>query len=175
VNPLIVAAVFDEESQGELDRLRRRYFPPERNQLSAHLTLFHALPGDALDEVVEVLGEASAPVLAQVTGVRSLGRGAALVVDSPGLGRVRDAVAAGFEGRLTRQDAQGFRPHVTVQNFVDPAVARATVAELGEGFAPWTLGIVGLAVHRYLGGPWEHLATVPLNPLLGGFAPLEAG
>jgi 2'-5' RNA ligase len=162
VNPLIVGAVFDPESQAALDRLRDRYFPVERNQLPAHLTLFHALPGDAIDEVVAALRAAvGPPVEARVTGVRSLGRGAALTVDSPELARIRARVAAVFAGRLTRQDAQGFRPHVTVQNFVDPAVARATVAELSVGGTSSSLGVVGLAVHRYLGGPWELLDTVP--------------
>lgn len=85
------------------------------------------------------------------------GRGAALVLDSPGLVRVRAGLAAEFASRLTRQDGQGFRPHVTVQNFVTPEVARSTVEELGRDLVPWTVQVSGLAVHRYLGGPWELL------------------
>jgi hypothetical protein len=163
VRPLILTASFDDVTQVSLDRLRARYFPPERNQLPAHLTLFHALPGEALDEVLAAVAgvcDRAAPT-AEVTGVRSLGRGAALVVDSPGLAGVRADLAGSFAGRLTRQDGQGFRPHLTVQNFVAPEVARSTVAELSGGFTPWPLGVTGLAVHRYLGGPWELLARTP--------------
>lgn len=157
MSALIVAAAFGAAAQAALDRLRGQWFPPERNQLAAHLTLFHALPADALDEVVAGFDRVCArpAPAAAVSGVRSLGRGAALVVDSPGLVGVRAELAAGFAGRLTRQDAHGFRPHVTVQNFVAPEVARATVAELSAGFVPWSLEVTGLAVHRYLGGPWE--------------------
>ncbi|PRY17053.1 2'-5' RNA ligase family protein [Kineococcus rhizosphaerae] len=162
MNALIVAAAFDPATQQRLDELRRTYFPPERNRLPAHLTLFHALPGDALAEVVDAVRQAcSTPrPRAEVRSVRSLGRGAALVLDSPGLAAARGRVAAAFPGRLTRQDGQGFRPHVTVQNFVDPAVARATVAELTAGFAPWGFDVQGLDVHRYAGGPWELLESV---------------
>ena len=42
----ILTAEMDEDSFGWLDRLRRRYFPPERNFLPAHLTLFHLLSPD---------------------------------------------------------------------------------------------------------------------------------
>lgn len=163
--PLIVAAVVDAATQRELNSLRQRYFPPERNHLEDHLTLFHALPGDAVGEVLDVVGAACdrpAPS-ASITGVRSLGRGAALVVDSTELTEVRTQVATAFAGRLTRQDAQGFRAHVTVQNFVDPSVARATVADLTAALVPRHFTITGLAVHRYAGGPWELLESIPFS------------
>ncbi|WP_432513541.1 2'-5' RNA ligase family protein [Kineococcus sp. SYSU DK001] len=158
--PLIVSAVVDEPVQEAWDALRRRYFPPERNQLAAHLTVFHALPGDAAGEVCDAVRDACrhpAPH-GEVVSVRSLGRGAALVVECPGLGAARTRIARALAGRLTRQDEQGFRPHVTVQNFVDPATARATVAELTAGFAPRGFTVRELAVFRYRGGPWEPFA-----------------
>ena len=51
------------------------------------------------------------------------------------------------------------RPHVTIQNKVPPRQARALIAELERDFRPRPLGIAGLALHRYLGGPWESLAN----------------
>ncbi|MEZ0491911.1 2'-5' RNA ligase family protein [Kineococcus sp. TBRC 1896] len=165
MNPLIVAAEVDESTQETFDRLRRTHFPPERNRLAAHVTLFHALPGDALGDVLDAVRRACArpAPTAEVTGVRSLGRGAALVVASPGLSAARSAVAGDFTGRLTRQDAHGFSPHVTVQNFVEPAVARATVERLTAEVAPWGFTVTGLSVHRYAGGPWDHVETVPFD------------
>ncbi|WP_380174342.1 2'-5' RNA ligase family protein [Kineococcus sp. DHX-1] len=162
MNPFIVAAEVDEPTQAAFDRLRRTHFPPERNRLAAHLTLFHALPGDALGDVLDAVRRVCArpAPTAEVTGVRSLGRGAALVVASPDLVAARAAVAADFAGRLTRQDGHGFSPHVTVQNFVDPATARATVERLSAEITPWEFTVTGLAVHRYAGGPWDHVETV---------------
>ena len=68
--PLIVTALLDEVAQERFDRLRREHFPPERNQLDAHLTLFHRLPDDPeVDRALAV--EARRPALtAQVRRVR---------------------------------------------------------------------------------------------------------
>lgn len=46
VPPLILALKLEQPAFERLDALRRAYFPPERNVIPAHLTLFHALPGD---------------------------------------------------------------------------------------------------------------------------------
>ena len=68
--PLIVTALLDEVAQERFDRLRREHFPPERNHLDAHLTLFHRLPDDPeVDRALAV--EARRPALtAQVRRVR---------------------------------------------------------------------------------------------------------
>ena len=49
--PLILTLRLDPESQARFDALRRAHFPPERNLLGAHVTLFHALPAAAADVV----------------------------------------------------------------------------------------------------------------------------
>ena len=49
--PLILSAVLDAPVQQRLDALRRAHFPPERNHLDAHVTLFHHLPGAEEDAV----------------------------------------------------------------------------------------------------------------------------
>lgn len=49
--PLIVTAKMDTDSFEFLDNLRQMYFAHERNLLSAHITLFHHLPGENLDEI----------------------------------------------------------------------------------------------------------------------------
>ena len=165
IAPLILALALDAADQERLDDLRRRYFPPERNQLAAHVTMFHQLPGEELRTVLEQVREACRrpPPAVRVAGVRSLGRGAALVLEGPELLELRAGLAAAFAPWLTRQDAQRWNPHVTVQNFVDPAVARALVADLTAGFEPWTLSATGVAVHRYLGGPWEEVGVEPFD------------
>jgi hypothetical protein len=137
--------------------LRAEHFPPERNHLQAHVTLFHALPGEHLYAVTADL-EAAAhrPGFdVAVTGLRLLGRGVAYTLRSAELTGLRDGLAAAWEPWLTRQDRQKHAPHVTVQNKVDPAVARALHDRLLAGFAPGPVRARGLGLWRYLGGPWE--------------------
>ncbi|TPG55658.1 2'-5' RNA ligase family protein [Roseomonas nepalensis] len=170
-DPLILTLGFDEVSFARLDALRRAHFPPERNQIPAHLTLFHALPGDALDEVLAGLRTAcasTAPFDVRFTGPRSLGRGVALEAASPPLLALRKALAYCWSGWLTRQDAQGFRPHVTVQNKVTAEAAAALLASLSAGFEPWEARGEGLLLWHYRGGPWERAASLPFA---GGAAP----
>jgi hypothetical protein len=152
-------------SQQRLQALRDEHFPPARNVVPAHVSLFHALPGEDVRQVVDDVRAACArPAFSvDVTGVRSLGRGAALVLASPDLLGLRAALAGRWHDRLTPQDRQRFSAHVTVQNKVDPAVARATVGALTAAFAPWSMTAGGVHVWRYLGGPWEHVETVPLS------------
>ena len=98
-----------------------------------------------------------------VTGVRSLGRGTALVLSSPELLAVRASLAGRWEAWLTPQDRQRFSPHVTVQNKVEPARAKELVAALQAGFAPWSMTGTGVQLWRYLGGPWEPVETIPFS------------
>jgi 2'-5' RNA ligase len=161
VQPLILTLALDEASQARFDALRQAHFPRERNHLQAHVTLFHALPGEQEQAVRRDLAQAArrAPFAVRVTGLRSLGRGVAYVLQAPELDRVRGALRASWEPWLTPQDRARHSPHVTVQNKVDPATARALLAELESGFAPYDVTATGLSLWRYLGGPWEPLVT----------------
>lgn len=156
---LIVTAALGAEDFAWLDGQRRAYFPPERNQLSAHLTMFHALPPSAEAEAGRVLArEASArPPRATVAGLMNLGRGVAYRIVSDELEEVRRNVAECFHGFLTAQDGQGWRPHVTIMNKAEPVAAKALLRELEASFSPRPLKVAGLELHRYLGGPWERL------------------
>ncbi|WCT71831.1 2'-5' RNA ligase family protein [Sphingomonas naphthae] len=155
--PVIVTATLGDADFARLDALRRAHFPPERNHLSAHLTLFHHLPPSLLPELDGRLREAvrAAPPAATLAAVMSLGRGVAYRIDSPALAAVRADLADAFAGLLTPQDQAGWRPHVTIQNKVAPEAARALQVALSADFRPAPLAIVGLASHYYRGGPWE--------------------
>jgi hypothetical protein len=59
---------------------------------------------------------------------------------------------------LTPQDRAGWRPHVTIQNKVEPAEARALQQALEADFRPRPLVIAGLASWWYRGGPWEPIS-----------------
>jgi 2'-5' RNA ligase len=166
--PLIVTLLLDDAAQQRFDRLRTAHFPAGRNHLRAHVTLFHALPGELATEVRAALAEAaSRPVFdVAVTGVRFLGRGVAYDLAAAELTELRASLAARFAASLTRQDRQWSRPHVTVQNKVDPTVARALHADLSAAFEPGSVTARGLGLWRYLGGPWQpdaqyHFAPAP--------------
>lgn len=146
--------------------LRQQHFPPARNHVPAHLTLFHALPGEQEAEIGETLKAAcrqAPPLRLEVRGPWSLGRGVAYRIASPGLERLRADLAAAFDPWLTRQDRAPFRAHVTIQNKVDPETARALLADLQFQFEPFEIVATGLQVWRYLGGPWAHVAELPFS------------
>ena len=155
--PIIVTATLGAADFAWLDGLRRRHFPPERNQLSAHLTLFHHLPPSAAAELDRRLqdGAADPAPAATIDRVMLLGRGVAFAVSSPDLEAIRGDLADAFTGLLTPQDKAGWRPHVTIQNKVQPADAKELHAALCSGFMPRPLAIRGLASFYYRGGPWE--------------------
>jgi 2'-5' RNA ligase len=166
--PLIVTAALDEAAFDWFDDLRRTHFPPERNVVPAHLTLFHALPGDREAEIGAALKAmcrgAPGPVSLTVRGPWSLGRGVAYRLASPELEAFRGQAAEAFSDWLTPQDRAPWRPHITVQNKVEPEAAKALLSQLQHDFEPFDIEAEGLLVWRYLGGPWEALARLPFGP-----------
>ncbi len=162
--PLVVTLALPADVQARLDAERMRWFPAGRTAVGAHVTLFHAVPGELEAQVREDLAsEAAAPCPVRITGVRSLGRGAAYALESAELGRRHRALQQRWWAHLTRQDQQPLRAHVTVQNKVDPDVARQTVAVLAAAFTPQEIVALGFDLWRYDGGPWTHLSRVPFG------------
>ena len=165
VGALIVTAEIAQSDFSWLEHLRRSHYPAERNQVPVHLTMFHALPPSAETEVRSRLASFArdkAP-RATIDGLMNLGGGVAYRIVSPGLDRIRDDLAEGLHGLLSAQDGAGWRPHITIQNKVQPKVANALMAGMQADFAPRPLAIAGLVLHRYLGGPWERLALYPFR------------
>jgi len=156
--PIIATATMGAADQRFFDALRAAHFPPERNHLAAHITLFHQLPPSCLDELGRLFRRIAAdtpPPAAMLREVYSLGQGVAFRIESPELLAIRARIADHFAGMLTAQDRGVPRLHITVQNKVVAAEARALLAELASGFRPRPLAIKGLAAHHYRGGPWE--------------------
>jgi 2'-5' RNA ligase len=162
---LIVTAEIAQKDFSWLEHLRRSHYPADRNQVPVHLTLFHALPPSSESEVRARLASIAKerPPRATIEGLMDLGGGAAYRIVSPDLDRIRADLAEGLHGLLGAQDSGGWRPHVTIQNKVPPKIARALMASLERDFAPRSLAIAGLGLHRYLGGPWERLAVYPFR------------
>jgi hypothetical protein len=123
----------------------------------AHLTLFRHLPPSVERELKDRLGAyAAGPApRATIAGVIDLGGGTALRVESEELEDIRYDLRLALQGLLTPQDLAAWRPHVTVQNKVEPREAKALQARLRAGFERRPLTIKGLALWRYRDGPWE--------------------
>ncbi len=158
--PLIVTAELPPDLHRWATELRRHHFPPERNYLDAHVTLFHALPAQLEDELRSLLARlagASPPVPARLDGLLNLGGGTALRLVSPAMLELRRDIAERFHGMLSGQDSHAPRLHVTIQNKVTSAEARALQATLTGSFMPRDFAFPALALHRYRGGPWEAL------------------
>jgi hypothetical protein len=158
---LIVTVELGAEDFAWLEGLRCRHYPPDRNRVPAHLTMFHALPPSAEGEVGSRLAKAARMRMptARLDGIMDLGGGVAFRVVSPDLDRLREELADGLHGMLGAQDRGGWRPHVTIQNKVAPRLARALIASLERDFRSRPLAIRGVALHRYRDGPCETLAS----------------
>ena len=107
------------------------------------------------------------PLTLWVDRLLALARGVAFGVSAPGLDALRARLvgALGGPGRLTVQDARPYRPHVTVQNFVEPAAARALHDRLAREFAPFAVRAAGLDAWWYEpGGTWAPAGRAPFGP-----------
>lgn len=156
--PLILTLQLDAPGQKFYEELRQRYFPPERNLIPAHLTLFHHLPDeDFVEQTIAEEAGANATFELANPKLRSLGRGVAVFFESVPLMAVHAALAGAFDADLIPQDRQRFRPHIVVQNKVDLETARQTLQQMQcvTLVAPQA---DGLTLWRYLGGPWERVS-----------------
>jgi 2'-5' RNA ligase len=158
--PLILTLRLDDASFAFFNELRQQHFPPERNFLAAHVTLFHHLPGSQLAELSAALAEhcrTQPPLPLRVSSLRFMGAGVAYNLENADLQRLHRALQARWQAYLTRQDQQTLRPHVTVQNKVTPAAARALLEQLTATFEPFEATGTGLQLWAYRGGPWQAL------------------
>lgn len=161
--PLILTLKFESSAFETLNDLRKKYFPPERNFLAAHITLFHALPGENQILIEQHLNEISqkTPILNLIfSAPRFLGKGVAIDTIGPELIRLRAELTDQWSAWLTKQDGQkNFRPHVTIQNKVEPNVARELFELLKNEWQPIESTGEGLQLWQYLGGPWKLIKT----------------
>ena len=156
--PIIVTALMGAEDFAWADSLRRAHFPPDRNRVPAHISLFHHLPPSLLGELAERMKRicAAPPPPTMIAGVLLLGRGVAFDLRSDGLLAIRDELADAFAGLLTLQDQARPRLHITVQNKVEPSTAHALADRLKADFRPRPLRIAGLAAWHYRSdGSWD--------------------
>ena len=156
--PFIVTAELPADVFAWADGLRRAHFPPERNVLAAHVTLFHSFAPSLREELVRTLGTFAAtfaPPEALLDGLMNLGKGTALALRSEEMLAVRAAIAERFHGALTAQDCHPPRLHITIQNKVTSQAARALQSELQPLLRARRFRFAGLGLHLYQVTHWE--------------------
>lgn len=165
-SPLIVTLQLDEKSHSFFNSLRTKHFPPEKNFLAAHLTLFHHLPSTEttiVDDLKKWSGEQSLLQL-YVTEIKNIGKGVAYKIESSALLQLHQTMQRRWSQWLTPQDKQKLWPHVTVQNKVPPERAKETLQLLQESFQPFVAAGIGFRLWSYEGGPWKALQMFSFNP-----------
>ncbi len=155
--PLILTVQFDETSQAFFNEKRKQYFPPERNFLSAHLTLFHHLPDDKsiITEAIKTVCSQQKQIELAITEVVSIGKGTAYKIESKALVALHKQLQNKWNDFLTPQDRQGLWPHVTIQNKVSPLESKQLLQQVKTEFVPFTAYAAGVTLWKYLNGPWQ--------------------
>jgi 2'-5' RNA ligase len=156
--PLILTLKLDSKTFGYFNQLRQQHFPPGRNFLPAHVTLFHALPDEHrldVQKVLRTLYSHTSVLSLTFPKLRFLGKGVAVEVDCPELVQLRHQLATTWKNWLSRQDQQGYRPHITIQNKATPNEARQLYEQLTSEWMSFGGYGEGLLLWQYKGGPWE--------------------
>lgn len=164
--PIIVTLQLDADAHALLSEMRDRYFPAHINYLTAHMTLFHNLPGNRHEDILKGAAETAKDqqaFLMTASCPLKLGRGVAIRIESESLLALRRDLARAYAPWLSGQDRQKFRPHVTVQNKVSPAEASHLFEHLKATFAPTTVTAEGLQFWAYEKGPWRPLGALPFR------------
>jgi hypothetical protein len=156
--PLILTIKIDESSFNYFNGLRKNHFPPERNFIEAHLSLFHALPNEkSIIETIKNMAAKYSEFEMMVQSAKSIGNGVAFPLVSDDLTSLHRQLQVLFHGFLTPQDSQKIWPHITVQNKVPADKAKALFDDLQDSFVSFSATALGLQVWEYLGGPWKEV------------------
>ena len=169
--PFIVTAELPADLFAWANRLRQAHFPPDRNHLAAHVTLFHALAPSLREELPAVLAQLAGTYAApdaKLDGLMNLGKGTALALSSTGMMAIHAEIADRFHGMLTAQDQHRPRLHITIQNKVTPEAARTLQAELAPLITPRRFAFSGLGLHRYCNPHWEVVGIWPFRGKVSG-------
>lgn len=161
--PLILTLALEEKAFAFFNALRKIYFPPERNFIDAHLTLFHHLPNETMvTDAVENLAAGQKQFTLEVTEPRLIGNGVAYRIECPALVQLHKKLQEQWDHFLIPQDKQKLWPHVTVQNKVPSEDAKQLLLFLQQNFSGFTTTGVALQLWEYHRGPWKLFRQYPL-------------
>jgi len=157
-SPLILTAKMDEDSFEFLNGLRKQYFPPERNFLTAHITLFHQLPGECLEEIedyLKIIASRQYKFKLIFSAVKFIGKGTIVQIESTELISLRNKLVNHWSDWLIPQDKQKYAPHVTIQNKTETSEAQQVYENLNQSWQSRAGTAIALQLWHYRGGPWQ--------------------
>ncbi|KAL8816545.1 MAG: hypothetical protein Q9223_004458 [Gallowayella weberi] len=143
--------------QETLTSLRNKYFPTIINKLFAHVTLFRALPGSKLPAIQVAIKRlvrqtSTFPISTGEPFLMSYGVGLDANVEPAK--EIFETLRKQWSGFLSIQD-RSFKPHYTIQNYVDQSVAEETLAEVRNSFGGSAGTVQGLLLFLYNRGSWR--------------------
>ena len=166
----ILTFLTDQSHHDRMTELRNKYFPKHLNKLSAHLTIFHALPGSRMESsVIPTIEEVTSktarfPVTARQP-FRLGKRGIAIAVPEGEGGKQAKQIRHDLQQSwkririLSQQDAQktgSTFPHYTIMNKVDDeAEVKRVEEELRRDFVADRGVVEGLGLYLYDKGRWR--------------------
>lgn len=154
--PLILTLSIEKKAALFFNSLRKKHFPPSRNFIDAHLTLFHALPNEVkIVEDIKALCERQTPFELIIKEVVSISKGVAYKIESNELLQLHKILKNKWQSFLSSQDSQKLWPHITVQNKVQTQQAKDLLGELQNSFTQFSTTATGLQLWEYLEGPWR--------------------
>ncbi|KAI1399060.1 hypothetical protein F4819DRAFT_498292 [Hypoxylon fuscum] len=145
--------------------LRERYYPPALLRVSAHISLFRALPGSLIPalraDVAAVAARTASIGICAVGPPIQMGRGGVgvLVTGLQPVDGIMRELQEKWHDVLSRQDRGRFRGHYTLMNKVnDNEKVKRCLENVGKELGPWGCpGIaLGLSLWRYDAGWWRH-------------------
>lgn len=163
--PLLVTAELPPDLLGWADAMRRAHYPPERNRLRAHVTLFHMIPPSAEGELFEILVKLGRrpPPPARIDGLMKLQQGTALAVKSPAMTEMYADISYSLHGLLAKQNVNPARLHITIQNKVSATAARSLHAQLAPAIKPVEFRFYGFGVYAWEEGLWREIRKIPFR------------
>lgn len=140
------------------EHMRQQHYPVALNRVPAHIMAFHQLPEEHLLQVrrdCTDIANTTGCLKVVVEGIRFLGRGNAyhLVFDHDFYHRLKKR----WHTFLIAQDQHRWQPHMTFQNKVSPADAKALYHQTQSLFAPRHGTLIGLTLWHYDAGYWQHV------------------
>jgi 2'-5' RNA ligase len=162
----VLTLEMDGDSFGRFNALRQAHYPPERNLVPAHVTLFRKLPDERSREIKELLtlvASRQKPFSVGVREVKEMERGVAIFLDAPQLYALHAMLADEWEPWLDDHERFDFQPHVTIAANVAPGDARRIRNDIAATFRPPRMQGIGLHLWRYRDGPWQHERLFPFG------------
>lgn len=175
-DPLVLSLRLNRRVLDELTTIRQQNFPPEHNNLEAHLTILHALPAEAREDMqlyLQKMSQTQSAIKLSLGKVQVKTRIVLLPVRAHDLNDAVHRIQKQFWNMLSDQDRSPFRQgHITLCNKRSEEEIAERGAEIESRLSEcdkWHCTGLGLDLWIYQGNrPWKHISYHPFQGQHGG-------